>query len=111
MGLGAELYDGSLSGTLGRDGDLTVLDLAADGIDLSGYPAVLPDGEALQLVGRLGIESDLRIDSAELEDSSGDLSLEIDGFGILNEAFADSFSDFRIHHRVQKPQSDPCLPL
>ncbi|MEC7241637.1 MAG: type II secretion system protein GspN [Myxococcota bacterium] len=93
LGLAAELYDGSLSGTLGRDGKRMVLDLMANELDLSQYPAVLPDGEALQLVGRLSLESDLRIDSEELEDSSGDLVLEIDGFGILNEAFADSFSE------------------
>lgn len=93
LGLAAELYDGSLIGTLGRDGKRMVLDLMADELDLSQYPAVLPDGEALQLVGRLSLESDLRIDSEELEDSSGDLVLEIDGFGILNEAFADSFSE------------------
>ena len=93
LGLAAELYDGSLSGTLGRDGKRMVLDLMADELDLSQYPAVLPDGEALQLVGRLSLESDLRIDSEELEDSSGDLVLEIDDFGILNEAFADSFSE------------------
>ena len=89
----SELYDGRLSGTLGRDGSRTVLDLIADGLDLSQYPAMLPDGEALQLVGRLNLESDLRIDREELEDSSGELLLEIDGFGILNEAFADSFSE------------------
>ncbi|MEC7113529.1 MAG: type II secretion system protein GspN, partial [Bacteroidota bacterium] len=93
LGLAAELYDGSLSGTLGRDGKRMVLDMMANELDLSQYPAVLPDGEALQLVGRLSLESDLRIDSEELEDSSGDLVLEIDGFGILNEAFADSFSE------------------
>ena len=91
--LSADLYDGILSGTLGRDGTRTVVDVMADDLDLSQYPAMLPDGEALQLVGRLNLESDLRIDSEELEDSSGELLLEIDGFGILNEAFADSFSE------------------
>ena len=91
--LASELYDGSLSGTLGKEGERTVVDLLVDGLDLSQYPASLPDGEALQLVGRLNLESDLRIDGEDLEESSGELVLEIDGFGILNEAFADSFSE------------------
>lgn len=93
IGLGADLYGGSLAGQVGRDGKETILDLVLDGLQLNQYPAQLPDGEELQLVGSLDLESDLRIDSEDLEGSSGAIRIEIDEFGILNEAFADSFSE------------------
>jgi type II secretion system protein N len=86
-------YDGSIDGELGLDGQIKVLDLDVEDLDLSLYPASLPDGEALQLVGRLTFESDLRLDPDDVDNSTGDIRLEIENLAVLNEAFADSFDE------------------
>lgn len=86
-------YDGSIDGELGLDGQIRVMDLELDDLDLSLYPASLPDGEALQLVGRFNFESDLRLDPDDVDNSTGDIRLEIEDLAVLNEAFADSFDE------------------
>ena len=93
LDLKGEGYDGAIELLLGVSGGEGVFEMEAQDLDLSQYPAHLPDGEALQLTGRLQAESDLRIHFEDTEESSGSLRLEIDGFGILNEAFADTFSE------------------
>jgi type II secretion system protein N len=86
-------YDGSVSGEVGLDGETVALGVKVDELDLSLYPLSLPDGEPLQLAGRLKFESDLRLDQTDVDDSSGGVRLEIEDLAILNEAFADTFSE------------------
>jgi type II secretion system protein N len=91
--LKGKAYDGTIGGELGMDGDVLVLELIGEDLDLSLYPASLPDGEALQLSGRLHLESDLHLDKEDVDNSTGEVRLEIDQLAILNEAFADSFDE------------------
>jgi type II secretion system protein N len=88
-----DAYDGSVSGEVGLDGQVVALGFKAEDLDVSQYPLSLPDGEPLQLVGRLKFESDLRLDQEDVDDSKGSVRLEIEDLSILNEAFADVFSE------------------
>jgi type II secretion system protein N len=91
--LKGDAYDGAIAGEVGLDGEFMILDLEAEELDLSLFPANLPDGESLQLVGRLNFVSDLHLNQEDVDDSTGGLRLEIENLTVLNEAFADSFDE------------------
>jgi type II secretion system protein N len=91
--LKGDAYDGSIEGELGLDGERLILALEVEDLDLSLFPASLPDGEALQLAGRLNFVSDLHLNQEEVDNSTGGVRLEIENLAVLNEAFADSFDE------------------
>ncbi|MSP54541.1 MAG: type II secretion system protein GspN [Myxococcales bacterium] len=77
----AEMLDGALSGLYAFSADLVDLSLDIRDLDLTKLGAAGSEA-TVNLVGSLGGEADLHINLKEMKQSTGVLSLSIEGFGI-----------------------------
>lgn len=80
----AELYGGTLAGTVTKDGDAIVLDLLAKDLDLAQYPLEGPTFQA-DMQGLLRIKAEtLRLDQADPKNSRGVLRFEATDLKLSN---------------------------
>lgn len=77
----AEMLDGALSGLYAFSADLVDLSFDIRDLDLTKLGAAGSEA-TVNLVGSLGGEADLHVNLKEMKQSTGVLSLSIDGFGI-----------------------------
>ena len=81
--LDAELYQGTLAGSLGQVDAKWIADLEADDLDLSLYPF---EGEdwSVDVSGLLDLVVDMAVDPDEVKEAKGDLELDIEGLILRN---------------------------
>ena len=77
----ADLYGGEVSGEAGVDGPVQRLELDGEDLDLSLLP-LYGEGWSVELGGKAQIEADVSLDTDEIRNSEGSVSIEIDGLAI-----------------------------
>ena len=81
--VGLETPGGELDMSVGGDLNNLYLDIDTDGLDLSLMPFEIEDS-LVQLAGSLEVESDLSFNREEIQESSGDLSIEVEDLALVS---------------------------
>lgn len=83
FGYTAVLNDGAVDGSYADSDAATELDFSGDGIDLSRSP-VDNDTVTLNLLGKVDMHCDLKVDKEDVKNSTGSLTIDIPGFGLAD---------------------------
>ncbi len=83
----ASLYGGELSGRVGLDGSLLVVDLLGEDLDLSAYPFGGEDW-SLDAGGLLQAKINLKLDQGDIEASKGVVDLKIEDLVLSGVSFS-----------------------
>jgi type II secretion system protein N len=87
---GLSIPSGDIEGAFGFDSSKLYIESDTEGIDLSKLPIDLEDG-SLDLSGKLSLLADLALDQQEVKQSTGSLSLSVDGL-TLNSGTISGFT-------------------